>query len=212
MGGFLAGLCIGKAKVFKANYCLVYGTVLMTAGNFALTLVSPHHPYGIPYALGCGSLAMFGTGWTLIALIVCVQLAGMQSQFLDDYMSKKADRCVTVDDKDIGSGTLLLGSVRAIGGSVAITIYSTLLNNTFTQKAETIALQLLTLGAPLTAIEPLVFNLVNENIELASQIPGVTPTILDAARESMKEIWASGFEKIYYCAGAFAAAAVIAGT
>ena len=106
---------------------------------------------------------------------------------------------------------MLLGSIRAVGGSVAITIYSTLLNNTFSQKAEEIALRLLTLGAPLNAIEPLVFNLVNENIALAAQIPGVTEPILNAARESMKEVWASGFQKIYYCAGAFAAAAVIAG-
>jgi hypothetical protein len=115
-----------------------------------------------------------------------------------------------VDDKDIGSGTLLLGSVRAVGGSVAITIYSTLLNNTFTQNAEKVALRLLALGTPLTAVEPLIFHLVNENTALARQIPGVTEPILTAARESMKSVWAEGFHKIYYCAGAFAAAAVVA--
>jgi hypothetical protein len=118
---------------------------------------------------------------------------------------------LAVDDKDIGSGTLLLGSVRAIGGSVAITIYSSLLQNTLQNDAQSIALGLIELGTPINSIAPLVFNLVNENIGLAAAVPGVTPEILTAARESLKTVWAKGFHKVYYCAGSFGAVAFIAG-
>ncbi|KIW02082.1 uncharacterized protein PV09_06575 [Verruconis gallopava] len=228
VGGFFAGMLIGQHKLLKANLCLCYGTAVMMTGNWrrfkthfhksysrtqhvghrkygsviairyisahdtrALTLVSPDGPHGIPYALGIASIAMLGTGWTLIALIVCVQLA--------------------VEDKDIGSGTLLLGSVRAIGGSVAITIYSALLQNNFVAQSQNIALQLLEVGAPLEIIQPLVLNLINENFQIAEALPGVTPQILSAARQALKSTWATGFHHVYYCAASFGAAAFVAG-
>jgi hypothetical protein len=83
--------------------------------------------------------------------------------------------------------------------------------NTLKDEAESIALSLLQLGTPVTAIQPLVLNLVNENIALASAIPGVTPEILHAARQALKAVWAKGFHKVYYCAASFAAASVVAG-
>ena len=134
---------------------------------------------------------MLGTGWILISLIVCVQLA--------------------VADADLGMATLLLGAVRAIGGSVAITIYTALLTNTMEKEAVKIAIPLVTMGTPLDAVQPLILTLIAENYDLAGLIPGVTPDILQVARDSLKEVWALGFSKVYYCAGSFAAAAVVAG-
>jgi hypothetical protein len=107
--------------------------------------------------------------------------------------------------------TLLLGAVRAIGGSVAITIYSSLLTNTLKeQAATTIGAAVFPFGLPVDSYAPLIIDLINENIPVASATTGVTPQILQAARTALQEVWTIGFHKVYYTSASFAAAALIA--
>ena len=144
-----------------------------------------------PFGLGIGFLSMVGTGWTSVSLIVCVQWV--------------------CDDRDIGRATLILGAVRTVGGSVAITIYSTLLNSVMTKQAgPRVAEAVLPLGYPLSGLQPLVLNLINENVEQAGQLPNMTPVILDAARTALSETWLKGFHHLYIAAASFSAVSVIA--
>ncbi|RDI79439.1 hypothetical protein Vi05172_g10580 [Venturia inaequalis] len=190
IGGFAAGMLIGKGKIFKTHYCLIYGTLTMTIANFLITLIQPTGPYSIQFGMGIGFLSMLGTGWTTVALIVCVQLS--------------------CSDENLGLATLLLGAVRAIGGSVAVTIYTSLLNNTFTKQAgPTIGKAVVPLGYPESGLAKLIFELTNENISAAAVLPGVTPKILAAARQGLRATWTVGFHKVYFCAASFAAMALV---
>lgn len=190
VGGFAAGMLIGKGKMFKTHYCLIYGTLIKTIADFCITMIEPYGAHSIPFGMGIGFLSMIGTGWTTVALIVCVQLA--------------------CEDKDLGLATLLLGAVRAIGGSVAVTIYTSLLNNTMTKQAgPTIGKAVVPLGFPKEGLGKLIYELINENIPAAAKLPGVTPKILQAARDGLKATWTVGFHKVYLCAASFAAAALV---
>lgn len=98
-GGFLGGLLIGKGPGLKSNHILVYGSTLKLISDAVFTTLIPHT---FSLALGMGFLAMFGMGASLVALIVCSQLAS--------------------EDSHLGLATLVLGSMRGIGGSVAVTV------------------------------------------------------------------------------------------
>lgn len=183
-------MLIGKGKIFKTHYCLIYGTLIKTIADFLITLIQPTGPYSIPFGMGIGFLSMLGTGWTTVSLIVCVQLS--------------------CSDENLGLATLLLGAVRAIGGSVAVTIYTSLLNNTLTNQAgPTIGKAAVPLGYPESGLRKLIFELTNENIPAAAGLPGVTPKILGAAREGLKATWTVGFHRVYFCAASFAAMAFV---
>jgi hypothetical protein len=107
--------------------------------------------------------------------------------------------------------TLLLGAVRAIGGSVAVTIYSALLNNTLKeQAAKTIGAAVFPFGLPESSYPSLILDLINENIPAAAATPGVTPQILEAARNALKVVWTHGFHRVYTTSASFAAAALVA--
>jgi hypothetical protein len=184
-------MLIGKHKLFSTNLCLLYGTVMKTVADFCLTIIQPTGNHSIPFGLGISFLSMMGTGFTSVALIVCVQLC--------------------CDDADIGLATLILGAVRAIGGSVAITIYSTFITNVMEQDSGLIVAKVvLPLGLPVTSLEPLIVDLVNENLAQASQVPGVTPQIMTAARLALRQVWTKGFHHVYLASGCFAAFSVVA--
>ena len=141
--------------------------------------------------MGIGFLSMFGTGWTSVSLIVCVQLA--------------------CEDEDIGMATLILGAVRAVGGSVAVTIYSTLLSSVMkAEAAKRIGQAVVPLGYPISGIGPLTIQLINENIDIASKLPGMNEAILDAARLALQQTWNKAFRHVYLAAGSFSAFSVVA--
>jgi hypothetical protein len=191
VGGFGAGMLIGRSKAFRTNRCLIYGTVLKTVADYSLLLIEPNGVHSKGFGMGIGFLSMFATGWTSVSLIVCVQLS-----------------CA---DEDIGMATLILGAVRAVGGSVAVTIYSALLNGVMKNEAGKIVGQaVVPLGFPVSGLAPLITNLINENVQVAAQLPGVTPVILQAAREALKVTWTKGFHKVYLAAASFSAVSIVA--
>src|ERR1700760_2735748 len=170
-------MLIGRSAAFRTNLCLLYGTVIKTVADYSLLLIQPNGVHSKSFGMGIGFLSMFGTGWTSVSLIVSVQLA-----------------CA---DEDIGMATLILGAVRSVGGSVAVTIYSTLLNGVMKNEAGKIVGQaVVPLGYPVSGLGPLIYNLINENAEVAAKLPGVTPAILQAAREALKATWTKGFHKV----------------
>ncbi|KAF2675335.1 MFS general substrate transporter [Microthyrium microscopicum] len=190
-GGFLAGMLIGKHKFFKTNHCLIYGTIIKTIADYSLALIQPTGNHSKSFGMGIGFLSMFGTGWTSVSLIVCVQLA-----------------CL---DEDIGMATLILGAVRAVGGSVAVTVYSTLINSTLKNEAgQRIGAAVVPLGYPVKALAPLVTSLINENIIGASQLPGMTHEILSAARFALQQTWTKAFHHVYIASASFSAVSIVA--
>ena len=192
-GGFIAGMTIGRYKWMNTTICLTLGTIFKTVADYPMTLIEPIGGHTKAYGMGLSFLSMVGTGWTGVALLVCVQL--------------------DCRDADIGMATLVLGAVRAIGGSVAIVIYSTILNNAMAKYAGLwVAEAVVPLGFPASpqAIGTLVLALINEDNTGAQQIPGVTSAIFKAANLAVEQAWTKGFHNLYLCSASFSAASIIA--
>jgi hypothetical protein len=184
-------MLIGRNRFFATNLCLVYGTVIKTIADYCLVLIQPSGVHAKGFGMGIGFLSMWGTGWTSVSLIVCVQLA-----------------CA---DEDIGMATLILGAVRAVGGSVAITVYSTIINRVLKEDAGiNIAKAVIPLGYPESGLPSLVLELINENVEVARALPGVNSVILDAARQALKVTWTKAFHRLYLAAASFSAVSIVA--
>jgi hypothetical protein len=186
-------MTIGRYKWMNTTWCLVWGAVFKTVADFCLSKIAVEGAHAESYGMGFFFLSLFGTGWTGVALLVCVQLD-----------------CA---DADIGMATLVLGAVRAIGGSVGITVFSTILNNEMTSNAGlNVGKAVVPLGFPLNidAIKALVFALINEDYAGAQALPGVTPKIFQAAKLAIEQSWRVGFHRMYLCSGAFAAASLLA--
>jgi hypothetical protein len=106
--------------------------------------------------------------------------------------------------------TLILGAVRAVGGSVAVTIYSTLINGVMKHDAgKVVGNAVVPLGYPAESLESLIVNLINENVDAAANLPGVTSAILQAARFALQNVWSKDFHKLYLAAASFSAISVL---
>jgi len=190
-GGFLAGMTIGRFKWMNTRWCLVWGCIFKTVADFSLSQLQVQGAHSESYGMGLFFLSLFGTGWTGVALLVCVQLD-----------------CA---DADIGMATLVLGAVRAIGGSVGITVFTTILNNEMTKHAGlVVADAVVPLGFNEAYTTPLVFDLINENYAAVLELPGMTPVVFGAAKLAIEESWRKGFHNMYLCSGALAAFSILA--
>jgi hypothetical protein len=182
VGGFAAGMLIGKSKLFRTKRCLVYATGLKIMSDFMISRLEPYGSHGIPWGLGFSFMSMVGSGFITVSLLVSVQLS-----------------CL---DKDLGLATLLLSTAASIGSATLVTVYSTIINQELKKFAgPKIYAAAVPLGYNPKKISPLVQYLINENIQGAASLPGVTPQILKASRDALKYVWASAFRKVYMTAG-----------
>lgn len=190
VGGFAAGLLIGKSKIFRTKNCLVYATGIKIISDFMISRIEPYGPRGIPYGLGFGFISMFASGFVAVSLLVSVQLSCM--------------------DKDLGLATLLLSTAASFGSATLVTVYSTIINHDLKKFAGlNIYKAVVPLGYNPKKLGPLVQMLINENIPGASVLPGVTPQILKASRDALKYVWAGAFRKVYMTAGSCVAMAFL---
>ncbi|KAF1988842.1 hypothetical protein K402DRAFT_327999 [Aulographum hederae CBS 113979] len=188
VGGFLGGVLMGKHRIiFSSPLMLLYGLIFKLVGDGIMTTILPST---LSRAIGASFLSMVGVGWLTVSSIVVVQLC-----------------CA---DTHIGLTTLLTGSTRSIGGSVAVVIYTTVLHNTLDKEAgRKVAERVLPLGLRVEALPALVEDLVKSKGKTALQIPGVTPRVLQAASEGLKFAYAEGFKYIYVTSMAFGAIAIV---
>jgi hypothetical protein len=111
----------------------------------------------------------------LVSLIVCTQL--------------------TCNDRNIGLATLVLGSVRAMGGSVAVTIFSSIINTTLKKDGPVrVAKAVLPMGVPRAALSKLIPLVIGGKDELAAKIKGLNPAAVKATREALKWTWSLAFQ------------------
>jgi hypothetical protein len=170
VGGLFGAMLIGRGRFFKAQYVLFYGASLkMIADGLFSTL----DPTKLALGMGAGFLAMLGVGAVMLAVIVTVQL--------------------TCSDKHIGLATLVLASVRSLGGSVSVSIYSSIMNNTLKKDAPVrIAAAVPQLSS--ASISKLVPVLMGGRSQEGLKIAGVTPENLSIAMETIKWSWGVAFQ------------------
>lgn len=134
---------------------------------------------------------MFGMGLSLVALIVAVQLAS--------------------SDTHIGLATLVLGSIRAIGGSVAVTIYTSIMQNTLKKDAgPRVFAATAKFGIQRETLAKFVPLMMGGRIKDALRLPGVTNEAVQAAGDALKWSYTLVFQRIYYTAIVFSVIAVVA--
>jgi Fungal trichothecene efflux pump (TRI12) len=170
IGGFLGAMLIGRGRFFKAQYVLFYGSCLKMVADGLFTTLDPTK---LILGMGAGFLGMFGVGAVMLAVIVTVQL--------------------TCSDKHIGLATLVLASVRSLGGSVSVSIYSSIMNNTLKKDAP-VRIAAAAPDLPPAALKSLVPVLIGGRPQEALNIPGVTPENLKLAMEAIKWSWGGAFQ------------------
>ena len=171
VGGFFGAILIGKGKLFRANLLIFYGASFKMIADGLFTIVTPNR---FVLALVLGFLAMFGIGILMLASIVVTQLS-----------------CA---DKHIGLATLILGSVRSIGGSLAVTIFSQIMLITAKDDANWRVTKAMENDVPASSIPRLIKTLMGGRPKEALKLDGVTPAALAVASEVMKWSWTVAFQ------------------
>lgn len=165
-------MLIGKHKFLKTNYCVIFGVLLKVIAPASLTTLTPDtlaRAIGLTFMSGCG------TGWVSVSLIVCIQLA--------------------CDDHNIGLASMLIGSFRAAGGTVALAIYSTVLGNKVREViGPVIGRAVVPMGVSVQDLPRFIKALTARDIPAALKIPGVNVEVLLAAKEASKWAYAEGFQ------------------
>jgi hypothetical protein len=175
VGGFLGGVLMGKARFLSSRLMLIYGVVIKIIADGLFMTVTPNT---FKSALGFGFLAMFGVGFMLVALIVSTQL--------------------TCNDRNIGLATLVLGSVRAMGGSLAVTIFTSIIQNTLKKDGPTRVMKVVVpMGVPPTSLKSLIKMVIGGQDRLAAQLPGLTPEAVKATRNALKWTWGLAFQYVF---------------
>lgn len=111
----------------------------------------------------------------------------------------------------IALATGLLGSIRSVGGSVAVAIQTAifingLTSNLFPKVATAVAPFGITAPEDVGAI---ITDLTAGNIASLLKIPGVTEEAIGAAGLALKQAYVMGFQYPYVCAGAFSLLGII---
>jgi hypothetical protein len=172
VGGFLGGILLGKGRIFRANLLIFYGASFKMIGDGLFSTITPNR---FILALASGFIAMFGIGILMIASIVVTQLS-----------------CA---DKHIGLATLVLGSVRSIGGSLAVTIFSQVMHITVKEDAGTrIPTSIAEYNVPASSIPGLIKSMIGGRPKEALKLEGVTPEVLQAALLAIKWSWTTAFK------------------
>jgi hypothetical protein len=172
VGGFLGGILIGKGPLFRANYILLYGVTIKIVADAMFTLITPDK---LILALIAGFVSMFGMGIVLVGVIVCVQLS--------------------CQDSHIGLATLVMSSIRSMGGSMAVTIYSSIMQNTLKEQAgPRVAKAIAPYNVPKSSLPMLIKLLIGNREKDAAKLPGVTTQVMKAAGTAIKWAWSVAFQ------------------
>ena len=158
--------------MFKANLMLLYGGSFKLIADIMFTRVTPTR---LIQALVAGFIAMFGMGMVILGIIVCVQLTCM--------------------DEHIGLATLIMASVRSMGGSLAVTLYTSIMQNTLKRDAgPRIKAAVAPDNVPKESLSELIRLVLGARPRDALKLKGVTPEALDAATSAVKWSWGLAFQ------------------
>jgi hypothetical protein len=151
---------------------LVYGGVLKLIGDIMFTFVTPNR---LVLALCAAFIGSLGIGGLILGVIVCTQLTCM--------------------DEHIGLATLVMGSVRSIGGALAVTLYGNILQTTLKNDAGTrIGKAVGTTGIPNESMPAFVKAILGARPQVAAKLPGVTPEAVAIASETVKWSYSIAFQ------------------
>ncbi|PVI06057.1 fungal trichothecene efflux pump [Periconia macrospinosa] len=102
------------------------------------------------------------------------------------------------ESQDIGLATGVLGSIRAIGGAVAQTIYVSILNNKLTENLpKYVAPAATSAGLPESSLPALLKGIAMAG-NLTQTVPGITPEIIAVAGVATQKAYLESFRVVFY--------------
>ncbi|RSL96352.1 hypothetical protein CDV31_013530, partial [Fusarium ambrosium] len=187
-GTLCGGILVGTIKWWRpTNYYMVGCTGVLTIFAGLLSTIDiddvrPALAYSFLYGVGVGLLEL--------AVIVTIQFS--------------------IGPESIGKVTGLLSSSRGVAGACGIAIYASILETRLAEDLPTrVAAAAIPLGLPSSSLPALLEAAFAGNYDTAGQIPGVTPTILDATFLSRRESFQYSLRPIHYLGTALGGLAVI---
>jgi hypothetical protein len=108
---------------------------------------------------------------------------------------------------DIGLASGLLASIRSAGGSIAVAVYSTILQNRLrTTIPANIGPVAIAAGLPANRLPALVTAIRGNSL---AKFPGITPAITGAVQKVLPEAYAQAFKTVYLASLGFGALAIV---
>jgi hypothetical protein len=111
----------------------------------------------------------------------------------------------------IATATALTTSTRAVSAAMFTAIYSAVINGRITKYVPSyVAEAAVRAGLPMTSVPAFVGALASNNATALPQIPGVTPIVIGAGVNALKQAFADGIRAVFMIAAPFGAVACIA--
>jgi len=180
------GFASTKLKTIRAP--LFVGFLILTGGVVGLATIQPGDSTSAIIFAG-----LFGVGFGApLALII----AGVQ---------------LSTPFHLIATATALTTSTRAVSAAMFTAIYSAVINGRITKYVPSyVAEAAVRAGLPMTSVSAFVGALASNNATALPQIPGVTPVVIGAGVNALKQAFADGIRAVFMIAAPFGAVACIA--
>lgn len=163
------------------------GFVIYTAGTVGFATLQPHHSFN---ALAFAAVSGIGFGAPLVLIISAVQLSTPHAL--------------------IATATAVAVACRAIFATVFTAIYSAVLNNRLPgQISNQVPPALAMAGLAPENIPAFIQALTAQDPSAFQNIPGITPTIIEAGVAAFKQAFADSIRPIFIIASVFAAVATV---
>lgn len=156
-----------------------------------------------------GSLASVGVNDKIQAIvtIVCLSSTVTPPQLLSFTMLS-----LGIDDQtDIGIAVGLAGTIRLLGGSVATSIYTAIVNNTFAEKLPgEITAAVVGKNFPASSVPALLKAAALNTAAAYKAVPGITASVTAAAQLAVKQAYVGAFSRTFFVSLAFGGLAIVA--
>lgn len=182
----ITGIYSSKAKAIRIPCLIAFASFLLF--NILMATVRPSTPIAAiwiyPIFLG------IGLGVCLTVLVTAAQFATPPALIA------------------ITSGLMI--SVRSLGGSIGLAIYSAIFNGTLANElGAKIAAAVLPLGLSPNSLGAFIGALSANDAKALMNIPGVTPQMIGAGVVALKEAFSVAFRWVWVAAGCFSVLAVV---
>ena len=180
------GFASTKLKSIRAP--LIVGFLILTSGLVGLATIQPNNSAS---AIVFSGLVGLGFGAPLALIIAGVQLSTPYNL--------------------IATATALTTSSRSVAAAVFTAIYSATVSDRLAKYIPSyVAEAAVRAGLPLSSVPAFVGALASNNATALPKIPGVSPLIIDAGVNALKQAFADGIRAVFMIAAPFGALACIA--
>ncbi|KAF2669510.1 fungal trichothecene efflux pump [Microthyrium microscopicum] len=187
-GGILLGQCfggIGLSYIPKVKWQVIFFSVCGTAfvGGLACLNENNHATF-----IALGVMGTFVIGWVDLISFTAVTLVW--------------------EPQDIGLATGVLGSIRALGGAVAQSLYVSILTNKLTTYLPKYVVPAATnAGLPSTSLPALFAGITAGSF---TSVPGITPAIISTVSVAVRRAYIEAFHIVFYSTIPFGVCLIIA--